>query len=79
MYYVYILQSKKDASNYIGVTEDLKTRVKDHNQGKASYSKTRRPFILVWYSAFVSKKKAYAFEEYLKSSSGHAFRNKRLV
>jgi putative endonuclease len=79
MYYVYILQSKKDASNYIGVTEDLKTRLKDHNQGKASYSKTKRPFNLIWYSAFISKKKAYAFEEYLKSSSGYAFRNKRLI
>jgi hypothetical protein len=35
MYYVYLLRSKKDAPyKYIGFTEDLQTRIADHNEGK---------------------------------------------
>jgi hypothetical protein len=33
----------------------------------------------VFYAAFTSKKKALGFETYLKTQSGYAFRNKRLV
>lgn len=79
MYYVYILQSEKDATKYIGVTENLKMRLQDHNQGKVSYSKSKRPFKVIWYCAFIQKEKARNFEKYLKSSSGYAFRNKRLI
>lgn len=79
MYYIYILQSKKDGSRYIGVTADLKRRISEHNSGSARYSNTKRPFILIWYSAFVEKQKAYDFEKYLKSSSGYAFTKKHLI
>jgi Predicted endonuclease containing a URI domain len=79
MYYVYILQSELDGSRYTGVTQDLKRRVIEHNNGGAKYSKSKRPYRLIWYSAFIAKEKAYAFEKYLKSSSGSAFRNKHLI
>ncbi len=79
MFYCYILQSLKDASFYIGSTSDLRKRLSQHNNGKAKYSSSKMPFKLVWYGAFESKKKSQEFERYLKSSSGSAFRNKRLV
>jgi len=79
MYYVYILQSKLDNKRYIGVTENLKRRFQEHNNGKAKYSSSKRPFRIIWYSAFISKEKAYDFERYLKSSSGFAFSKKRFV
>ena len=79
MYYVYILQSVKDKSYYTGVTTDLKKRFQDHNWHQAKYTSTKAPYKLVWYCAFQSKSKAYDFEKYLKSSSGFAFRNKRLL
>ena len=31
MYYVYILQSRRDNGYYIGYTADLKQRLKEHN------------------------------------------------
>jgi len=34
---------------------------------------------LVFYAAFETKKKALDFEKYLKTNSGFAFRNKRLI
>lgn len=79
MYYVYILKSKKDSSYYIGFTKDLKQRLKEHNQHDSTYSSSKAPFIIEWYAGFKTKKLALDFEKYLKSSSGFAFRNKRLI
>ena len=52
MYYVYILKSDKDSSRYIGVTADLKKRLQEHNSGRSKYSNTKRPYQIIWYSAF---------------------------
>jgi predicted GIY-YIG superfamily endonuclease len=79
MYYVYILKSQKDNSNYIGATNDLRKRIKQHNQYCSRYTSTKAPYNLIWYCAFISKQKAYDFEKYLKSSSGHAFLKKRFL
>lgn len=79
MYYVYVLKSKKIEKFYTGVTGDLKRRMKEHNSGNSDFTAWSGPYELVWYGAFSSKEKAYEFEAYLKSSSGFAFRNKRLV
>jgi putative endonuclease len=79
MYFVYILQSQKDASRYIGVTTDLKRRLLEHNSGSSKYSSSKRPFKLNWYCVFSNKEKAYEFEKYLKSSSGYAFTKKHLI
>jgi len=79
MFYCYILKSLKDGTLYIGSTSDLKRRFKEHNNLKARYSSTKAPFILMWYGAFKEKSASQAFEKYLKSSSGFAFRNKRLL
>jgi putative endonuclease len=43
------------------------------------YTKDKLPVELLTYTAFTDKYKAYQFEKYLKSGSGIAFRNKRLV
>lgn len=79
MHYVYIIQSAKDLSFYIGVTSDLKRRFKEHNSGNCEFTSTRMPYALKWYGAFESNELARDFEKYLKSSSGFAFRNKHLI
>ena len=79
MYYVYILKSQKNNKYYSGVTDNLKRRIKEHTGGNSDFTSWSGPYKLVWYGAFLDKKKAYEFEKYLKSSSGFAFRNKRLV
>lgn len=78
MYYVYILQLK-DKTYYHGSAADLKERLRDHKDGSVSSTKNLRPFELVFYAAFTSKRKAMQFEKYLKTTSGWAFRNKRLI
>lgn len=79
MYYVYIIQSEKDGSHYVGSTDDLKRRLQEHNRGNVRYTSSKTPYELVWYCAFRKRKKAFDFEKYLKQGSGFAFAKKRFL
>lgn len=70
MYYVYVLQSQKNKSLYIGYTTDLRKRLEEHNAGKNISTKPFRPFSLILYEALTNKKDAQNREEYLKSGWG---------
>ncbi|MCL4375119.1 GIY-YIG nuclease family protein [Patescibacteria group bacterium] len=78
MYYCYILKLI-DNTYYIGYSSNLKSRIQNHQRGRVKQTKKLRPCILLYYAAFSSKKKALDFEKYLKTPSGFAFRNKRLI
>lgn len=79
MHYVYLIESESDPTRrYVGVTSDLKTRLADHNAGKSGHTSKYLPWRLVTYVAFSDQRQALAFEQYLKSGSGHAFARKRL-
>lgn len=79
MFYVYIIKGLKFDEKYTGYTTNLPARLKKHNYGGVSHTKKFKPWKLVFYSAFASEEKAIQFEKYLKSHSGIAFRNKRLI
>ncbi|MEA2020651.1 MAG: GIY-YIG nuclease family protein [Patescibacteria group bacterium] len=64
---------------YYGSTDNLKSRIKLHNDGKVESTRPHRPWDLVWYGAFQTEKEARNFEKYLKTGSGKAFAYKRLV
>jgi len=57
----------------------MEQRLDKHNNGRVHYTKDKLPVKLITYIAFTEKHKAFAFEKYLKSGSGTAFRNKRLI
>jgi putative endonuclease len=79
MFYVYILESVSCPDrHYVGVTEDLKARLKRHNSGEVPHISKYTPWRLKTYVAFSDKAQALAFEKYLKSASGRAFAKKRL-
>ena len=79
MYYVYILKSQKDGSNYVGSTSNLKNRLAAHNQHTVKSTKSKTPYIIKYYCAFPNKNKASEFEKYLKTGSGIAFYKKRFL
>jgi len=70
MYYVYILQSLKDRSLYIGYTTNLKKRFSKHNNGLSLATKHKRPYKLLFYEAFADRIDAKHRETYLKSGWG---------
>lgn len=79
MCYVYLIESiAQPKIRYVGFSSDLKQRITEHNSGKNKSTALNRPWRLVTYLAFSEKQQAFAFERYLKSSSGHAFAKKRL-
>jgi predicted GIY-YIG superfamily endonuclease len=49
-----------------------------HNAGEVPHTSKFKPWRLGTYIAFSDEKRAFAFEKYLKSSSGRAFAKKRL-
>lgn len=64
---------------YIGITQNLTKRLKEHNNEKEVYSKRYAPWKLETYITFTNKRRAEEFESYLKSGSGNAFLKKRLI
>ena len=67
-YFVYILKCR-DASLYVGCTNDLEKRLKEHNELKsgAHYTKIRRPAVLRYSEKFATLKEARKRESEIKS------------
>jgi predicted GIY-YIG superfamily endonuclease len=63
---------------YTGFSEDLDSRLNDHNQSKVPHTAKYKPWKIKTALAFTDRDKALDFERYLKSPSGRAFAKKRL-
>jgi predicted GIY-YIG superfamily endonuclease len=79
MWYVYILRSAVDKNLYVGSTNDIARRLTEHNSGKVDSTKNRTPFSLEAYFAVKDKSRAIELEQYLKTGSGRAFLQKRIL
>jgi len=77
MFNVYILQSEKFGTYYIGVSGNTKDRLKLHNLGKVRSTKSKRPWELLCYKSFDSRKDALKFESELKSVKKRGILEKR--
>lgn len=75
-YYVYILRSLVNQSLYKGMTNDLKKRVKQHNDGKCKSTASKRPLKLVYFEAVDNRLEARKREKYFKSGEGREFLKK---
>jgi len=67
VFYIYFLKKPKSKYIYIGFTENLKRRIKEHKKDKPSYK-------LMYYEAYLSEKDARERERKLKkygSALGH--------
>ena len=73
MHFVYILQSDKDKSYYIGETPDTVKRVKFHNEGKQRYTKTRMPWKLVYTEKYLNRHEAIIREKKIKKKKSRKY------
>ena len=78
MYYVYVLQSKKDNLFYTGFTTDIEKRLLEHNQGVQESTKNRIPFEVIYFEWCINKQDAITREKYLKSGWGKRYLKIRL-
>ena len=57
-FFVYILQSLKDFSFYVGQCNDLDKRMSQHNERMSKYTINQRPLRLRYFEVFNSKNEA---------------------
>lgn len=74
MCYVYILKSLVNSRFYIGSTNDLEGRLKEHNLGKTQSIRFTRPYELVFSQTFKSLAQAREIEYKLKQ-----FKSRRIL
>lgn len=80
MHFIYILKALNFPDKiYVGYTLNIIDRLDVHNNGGSVYTKDFKPWELVWHCQFKDKIQALAFEKYLKSHSGRAFMQKRIL
>jgi putative endonuclease len=63
---------------YTGSTNDLRKRLKKHNQGLSTYTKGKGPFEIIYYEACLLEKKSRSRELYLKSGMGKRYLKNRI-
>ena len=78
VYYVYVLQSKRDKKLYTGFSNNLRKRFNEHNAGEVFSTKNRGPFKLIYYEVCLNEQDARSREKYLKSGMGKRYLKNRL-
>jgi len=74
MCYVYILQSERNGTFYIGSTNDLHRRMHEHEIGHVSSTRHLRPLVLKYFKEIESLAEARKVEFRLKK-----FKNKKII
>ncbi|HRP32046.1 MAG TPA: GIY-YIG nuclease family protein [Agriterribacter sp.] len=73
MFFVYVIRSKKDGRFYVGLSEEVERRLKEHNSGKTKSTKGYVPWELCFYEQYFTRIEARRREIYLKSGIGKEF------
>jgi putative endonuclease len=78
MWYVYFLELA-NGDIYVGSTNDLKARVREHQRGDVISTRPFRPLKLRSYVAVETQGQARELERYFKTGSGKAVARKRFL
>jgi putative endonuclease len=79
MWFVYVLSSLKNKFIYIGSTNDLNRRLKQHNDGEVKSTKAYIPYKIITYIAVETEQQARKLEQYFKTGSGKAVLYNRII
>jgi putative endonuclease len=67
------LKSVNRSYIYVGLTDNIIRRTKQHNEGKNKTTKPYLPFVVILIEDYPSRIEARKREKYLKSGSGKEF------
>ncbi len=73
MFYVHAIKSEARNYIYVGMTNDLQRRLKEHNNKENKSTKAHAPFQLIYFEKFETREEARKKEKYLKSGIGKEF------
>lgn len=78
MFYTYILLSQVSNKTYAGRTDNLEKRLKEHSDGKETFSRRHRPWKVLYSERFLSEVESAKREKYFKSAAGRRWMKKNL-
>ena len=77
-FFVYILFSDTFEKFYVGMTNDLTRRLRQHNTNQVLSTKAYAPWSIVYNETFETRAEARQREKYLKSAAGRRWRKNNL-
>ena len=75
---IYVLESMVAKKLYVGMTEDLKNRLKEHNAGRSKFTSAYKPWRVIYTEHALNFTEGRIREKYLKTSAGKKFIQKQL-
>jgi putative endonuclease len=70
---VYVIQSEKDGRLYVGMSENVEQRVRQHNKGMTVSTRFYKPWKLVFVEDYPNRIAARKREKFLKAGSGKEY------
>ena len=70
MIIVYAIRSLQRKYIYVGITNNIDRRIKEHNRGYNKKTRAYGPFEIIYSKQFATRIEAREHEKYLKSGSG---------
>ena len=77
MFFVYVIKSLSHKNRYVGSTDNIDKRIREHNLGKCRYTKGRIPWSLIFSETYSTRNEAMKRERFLKSGKGREWLNKK--
>jgi predicted GIY-YIG superfamily endonuclease len=78
IYTVYVLSSAVDGSYYKGMTQNIGSRLEQHNAGKTKSTKSKRPWQVIYTEKYATAAEARAREKYFKTAAGRRYLKAKL-
>ena len=72
-HFVYIIESLKDGTYYVGSTQNLSERLERHNQVRSTYTKVKKPWRLVFSEEHPDRSRARIRENEIKSRKSKSY------
>ncbi|MFA6397661.1 MAG: GIY-YIG nuclease family protein [Candidatus Paceibacterota bacterium] len=77
MYFVYAIKSENRNYIYVGISDNVERRLKEHNSGHNKTTKPYKPFEIILTEKYEDRKTARIREKYLKCGCGKEFLKKQ--
>lgn len=79
MFYTYVIKSFSRNYVYVGISNDFKRRLREHNSGKNRTTKPYKPFKVLHVEEFPDRISARTRERWFKSGEGKEFLKKHYL
>jgi putative endonuclease len=70
MFYLYVLRSERTGRRYVGSTQDVELRLRQHNSGQSLATKHGAPWRLIHHEQFLTRAEAVQRERFYKTGKG---------